>query len=218
MRHTILLVLCTFAAAAHGSENDALARLIQPDFRALSQGLGAALSYRGSVHARQSLAAQQLGGGFAGPQFNSELSATQAVFRSDWFDIGGFHSALPRTSISLTALDLKFRVVEGGAHRPSFDLGGSMARLDGTERLEFNSRGLDLTISQGFSLATPYAGIGRVWVDSRPDQGLALESEHFFMDKYFIGARFELGLADVALEADRTGSDTTIGARFGLRF
>jgi len=216
----MLFVVCAFvvATAAHGGEEEALARLIQPDFRALSEHLGVALSYRGDTAFRQDLAAHQLGGAFTGPRFANELPAASAGQWIDGVGINGFHAELPRTAVSLTGIDLQLRLVDGGDHRPSFDLGGSLARLDGADRLDFNSRGLDVTVSQGFSLATPYAGFGRVWVESTPNQAFATDTERFSMNKYFVGARFQVGLANLALEADHTGDDTTLGARFGFRF
>src|SRR3569833_4695102 len=66
-------------------------------------------------------------------------------------------------------------------------------------------------------MLTPYAGIGRVWIDSSPNVS-TLSSESFQQNKFYVGANLNLALITLALEYDHTGDDNTYGAKLGLRF
>jgi len=51
---------------------------------------------------------------------------------------------------------------------PAIGVRGSLTKLSGVDQLSLDTRGLDLSISKGFALLTPYAGIGRVWSTAIP--------------------------------------------------
>ena len=76
---------------------------------------------------------------------------------------------------------------------------------------------VDLSISKGFVMLTPYAGVGQVWVDSSPNAG-ALTQESFTQGKVFAGANLNLGLINFALEADKTGEATSYSLKMGIRW
>ena len=86
------------------------------------------------------------------------------------------------------------------------------------DQLEVDTRGLDLSISKGFAFFTPYAGVGRVWVESDPKNVPGLVKEEFELDKAFIGLGFKLALFNINLEADKTGDVEGFSIKAGLRF
>jgi hypothetical protein len=81
---------------------------------------------------------------------------------------------------------------------------------------------VDLSISKGFALFTPYGGIGKVWADSTPKDLPAnpnnLMKESLSLNKYFIGLNMNFVFVNVAIEGDKTGDATTYGAKLGFRF
>jgi hypothetical protein len=85
------------------------------------------------------------------------------------------------------------------------------------DHLKLRTTGVDLSISKGFLMLTPYAGIGQVSVKSTPDAG-GLKVEKFTQSKVFAGLNVNFGLANLAFETDKTGDATSYGLKFGLRF
>jgi hypothetical protein len=106
---------------------------------------------------------------------------------------------------------------------PAIGLRGNFTKVSGIDQIDFDTRGLDLSVSKGFVVATPYAGIGRVWVKSDPKGtvnvgGVTLSKEEFELNKFFIGVGLKFGLFNLNLEGDRTGDVTAFSAKAGLRF
>jgi hypothetical protein len=84
--------------------------------------------------------------------------------------------------------------------------------------LGLTTKSLDISVSKGFAIFTPYAGIGRVWVDSTPDAATGLTNESFQQGKIYVGGNLNFGVANVALEYDKTGSAPSYSAKLGFRF
>ena len=106
----------------------------------------------------------------------------------------------------------------GGGRGGGAGGGGSLTKLRGVDQLELDTRGLDLSISKGFAVFTPYAGIGQVWVESDPRGVAGLQKEEFKLGKAFIGLGFKLALFNINLEADKTGDVEGYSVKLGLRF
>jgi len=81
-----------------------------------------------------------------------------------------------------------------------------------------DTRGLDVSISKGFAFVTPYAGLGRVWVESDPHGTAGLRAEKFSLTKAFVGVGMNFALLNLNLEADKTGELTSYSLKLGLRF
>jgi hypothetical protein len=103
---------------------------------------------------------------------------------------------------------------------PAIALRGSYTQLAGVDQLDFNTKGADLSISKGFAMFTPYAGIGKVWVTSTPKNivGATPSEESLSENKYFVGVNMNFVLINVAVEADKTGDATSYGLKLGFRF
>jgi len=67
---------------------------------------------------------------------------------------------------------------------------------------------------------TPYAGIGKVWVTSTPKNipSSTPSKESLTLNKGFVGLNMNFVLVNIALEADKTGDDTSYGLKLGFRF
>jgi len=212
--------------------------LSQPNFRLLSEDLGAALSYKPltptaplgitgfdlgiaatSTKLQNSSVFNLAGGGDHSSVIVPSLRLNKGL--PFGIDVGVMYSSVPSTNIQLVGGELRYAIVSGGAATPAIGIRGSYTKLSGVDQLELNTRGVDLSISKGFLMFTPYGGIGKVWVDSTPvGTGAATgrTKESFSVNKVFVGLNMNFGLTNLAFEADKTGDASSFGAKLGFRF
>src|SRR6266699_2317996 len=209
--------------------------LSQPNFRLLSEDLGAALSYKPLTPT----APLGITGFDLGIAATSTKLQNSSVFTTagGWdhssvivpslrlnkglpfgIDVGVMYSSVPSTNIQLVGGELRYAIVSGGAATPAIGIRGSYIKLSGVDQLELNTRGVDLSISKGFLMFTPYGGIGKVWASSTPNGIPALSKESFSSNKVFVGLNMNFGLTNLAFEADKTGDASSFGAKLGFRF
>ncbi len=118
-------------------------------------------------------------------------------------DIGAIYSEIPSSDISLLGAELKWAFIEGNAALPALAIRGTYTKVDGIKSLDFNTKGIDLSISKGFAMLTPYGGVGKVWIESDPDSTLApLKKADISETKLFVGLRISLGLINITAEAE----------------
>jgi hypothetical protein len=206
----------------------------QNEFRALSEDLGAALSYK-PLTPTAPLGITGFDVGIAVTDTKLQNSAVFAKAGADisnaavpslrvhkglpfGIDVGAMWGAVPSTNIKLYGGELRYAIVSGGAAIPAIGVRSSYTKLTGVDQLDFDTKGLDLSISKGFLMFTPYAGVGRVWVASTPNGNLALSKESLSLSKVFVGINMNFGLTNLAFEGDRTGEATSYGAKLGFRF
>jgi hypothetical protein len=211
--------------------------LNQADFRALSEDLGSALSYKAvtptaplgvigfdlglevtSTKMDQSSAAWNKATG--GTTVNNLVIPKLHIAKGLPFgiDIAAFYSAVPTTNIKLVGAELRYAIIEGGLAMPAIGIRGAFTKLSGVDLLAFDTKSLDISISKGFAFFTPYAGIGQVWTNSTPDAITGLTAESFTQSKVFVGANLNLGIINFALESDKTGAAQSVSAKMGFRF
>jgi hypothetical protein len=235
---TALLSSAVLALPVHAANNlDSLNLIGQANFRLLSEDLGAALSYKPILPAASL--------GITGFDIGIEASVTKlehpeifgaAVSGSTsdtlvlpkvhahkglpfGFDIGASYAAVPNSNIKLLGAELRYALIDGGPATPAVALRGSYSALQGVSQLKFTTTGVDVSVSKGFALFTPYAGVGKVWVRSTPDASIpTLVQEDFSLNKIFVGANLNLGVVNIAVEGDKTGDATSYGLKFGWRF
>ncbi|MEK9134225.1 MAG: hypothetical protein AAB333_05145 [Pseudomonadota bacterium] len=239
MKRTLvsLAVLLAAIPPAIAADNiDQINQLIQADFRNLSEDLGAALSYKAVIPAKPL--------GITGFDLGVEVSATKLQHRDAWdrassgttpdtvyipklhlhkglpagFDLGAFYTSVPDSNIKLWGAEVRYAILEGGVVEPALGLRGTYSKLSGVSQLDFHTTGLELLVSKGFAIFTPYAGVGRIWTTSEPIGVSNVKKEEFSQGKYFVGGNLNLGLVNLALEADKTGDATSYNAKLGFRF
>jgi hypothetical protein len=234
---TALVILLTASAPALADTNiDQINQLIQQEFRLLSEDLTAVASYKGVIPAKPL--------GITGFDLGLEVSATKLGHKDAWeratsgsvpstvyvpklhlhkglplgIDIGAFYSAVPSSNIALWGAELRYAILEGGVATPALGLRGTYTKLTGVNELDFHTTGVELLVSKGFTIFTPYAGIGQVWTTSEPVGVSNVKKEEFSQGKYFAGGNINLGLVNFCLEADKTGDATSYSAKIGFRF
>jgi len=234
---TALLSTALLALPVHAaSDIDNLTGLGQTNFRLLSEDLGATLSYKPLIPAEPL--------GVTGFDLGIEVTATKLanpvafdaatsggsvdtlalpklhVHKGLPFglDIGASYAAVPDSNIKVWGAEVRYAILKGGTATPALAVRGSYSALDGVDQLKLTTTGVDVSISKGFALFTPYAGIGRVWVKSTPDASTGLTPEDFELNKVFVGLNMNLAVVNIAVEGDKTGDATSYGIKFGWRF
>jgi hypothetical protein len=241
---TLAALCATLATAglAQAADVNSINTLDQTQFRLLSEDLGSALSYKGLVPA-EGLGITGFDIGVAagntrvknGAAFNAATSGSSTpknlplvsvrAHKGLPFDIdlGVSISSLPTTNIRSTGGELRWAFVPGSTVMPALAVRLSGTFLSGVENLKLRTAGVDLSISKGFAMFTPYAGIGQVAVKSTGTisdgaGGTLSNTQKFNQSKVFAGVNVNFGLVNLALETDKTGEDTSYGVKVGLRF
>lgn len=223
------------ASPAWAQDIDQLQAAAQAEFRLLSEDLGAALSYHAQIPAEPL--------GLAGFDIGIGVTATRLEHSGIWekvtsddakatlyvptlrlhkglpagFDVGLTYASIPGSNIRYTGGELRYAILEGGTASPAIAVRGSLTKLSGVDQLGFETRGIDVSISKGLASFTPYAGIGRVWIESTPHVS-GLQKEEFSLTKVFVGIGMNLAVLNLNLQADKTGDATSYSLKLGWRF
>ena len=237
----LLGLVAGFTQTAAAADFSALGALTPAQFQALSEDFGAALSYK-SLQPAEPL-------GITGFDVSVEATSTNisksgAALKAATggaldvttiiipklhvskglpfgLDVSASIASVPTTNIKLVGAELRYALLKGGIALPAIALRGSISSMTGVNELSFNTKSLDLSISKGFLMFTPYAGVGTVWVNSTPNlttnpNGLTAQS--FNLTKTFIGLNVNMGLMNFALEGDKTGDANSASLKFGFRW
>ncbi len=231
------------ASIAHAADNNidlsgVIGAQAQQTFKLFSEDMSSALSYKAVAPAEPL--------GITGFDIGVELSATKMSNAKDWqsavsgndsidtlyvpklhahkglpfdIDVGLVYTSIPTTNIKIVGGELRYAFISGNVAIPALAVRGTFTKLSGVDDLSFSTKGLEVSVSKGFAMLTPYAGIGRVWTTSDPSANLALLSKvEIEQSKYYVGANLNFGLMNLAFEGDKTGDASTYSAKFGFRF
>ncbi len=233
----IATIFVSLSAQADDLNN--LGALSQDKFQTLSKDLTAALSYK-AVSPAEPL-------GLTGFDIGIEVTGTSLKSADIWkdvtgsslstlplaklhahkglpfgIDLGAVYSTAPGSNIKLMGGELRYAIVEGNVALPAVAVRAAMTKLSGVDQLEFTSKSVELSVSKGFAMVTPYVGVGKVWSTSTPQSTasipLTLKEEKNNATKLFAGANFNLGLVNLAGEFDKTGDNNSYSVKVGLRF
>lgn len=230
----------TSGGALQADAFDSLGDLDQNAFRQLSEHLGAASHYKGVTPAEplgiigfdvgvglsstpidESLFDTASSGDFGAPSlFVPRVSAHKGL--PFGIDIGAFAGVVPKSDLRLLGAEVRYAILEGGVATPAVAVRASYSKGLGLDALDIDNAGLELTVSKGFVMFTPYGGVGFVHSNVSPDDSdpdvAALSDESFQQEKLFVGVNVNLVGLNLTVEADRTGSHTSYSGKIGLRF
>lgn len=131
-------------------------------------------------------------------------------------DLDAFYNKATN-NIGVWGAGVRWAFIEGSTVMPAVAIRGSYSALSGVDQLKMNTTGVDLSISKGILMFTPYAGVGKVWVRSTPKDVPGLKRESFSLNRAFAGVNINLGI-NLAAEVDRTGDTTSYSVKAGIRF
>ena len=228
-------LLAIFASPVRAFDINRLQNIGQSDLRLLSEDLGAALSYHPqtpteplgvtgfdvglsvtmSKIANKDALARGVSGSVPSYLPVPTLRANKGLPLG--FDVGLMYSKIPGTDISLWGAEGRWAFLRGGIAAPAVGLRGTYTKLTGVDQLDLSTKGLDLSASKGFAMLTPYIGVGRTWITSTPHVA-NLGAEDFALNKFFVGAGFNLFLFNMNFEVDQTGKSTAYSLKAGIRF
>jgi len=229
-----LVALSLFQPAA-ASDLDGLENLAQQQFKTLVENVGAATHYKAIAPAEPL--------GLTGFDIALELSATD--IDEDVFDVasaGGYelsqflvprihvhkglpfgidvgasYTAIPDTDFRALGAELRYAIMEGSSITPAIAIRGHYSMIQGIDEMDLNNAGIEATISKGFLMFTPYAGIGMIRTTGTPNDIPVLDEETVDLEKIYAGVNINFG-ANFGLEFDQTGDYRTYSLKAGLRF
>jgi hypothetical protein len=223
-----LLLIITLLGFA-GTANAAVDLTTQPGFDTFSNELGGALAYRAVAPADPL--------GIIG--FDIAVEGTNASFGGDSviipkikfqkglpgnLDIAGYYTQLPLSSIGASGdgtaygVALSYAIWEGGVVSPALAIRGSYTNADIPGVVGATTTGVDLEISKGFPIISPYAGIGMVNIGTSDKSGNGNTDYSATETRYFAGANFNLKIMDIAFEVGKTGDNNFTTFKLGFRF
>jgi hypothetical protein len=232
MRHFITLsTLLALTVSAHAADLSLNRPLTSNQFKALVEDVGALVSYRGQIPAEAlgttgfdigvSMTSSRLQNM---DQYRNVVDSNSTSFYTGavhvhkglplGFDIGGHFSQGLDTNVRHRGFELRYALLEGSATTPAIGLRASTTKLTNVDNLDIDTKGLDVSISKGFVMLTPYAGVGVVRVNGKTE-GL---SETVNLNKVFVGVGLNLLTLNVNVEYDKTGDVPSYSAKLGLRF
>lgn len=216
-------------------------------FEAATKDLGAMFSYKAIAPA------EPLGGGIipVGFDVGVEVTASQLANKDVWgegvlpssldldyvplpkvhvhvgipfgIDFGAVYSALPGGDIGFAGGEVRYSFVSGNVAIPAVAVRGAYTTVLGVDQLELTTKSIEIAISKGFLMVTPYLGAGVVFVDSSltasdPNISIRPADQSLQLSKFFGGLNLNLGLMNFAFEADKTGDAMAYSLKFGFRF
>ena len=235
-RFVALAAAAVFTAGTQAADFNAIGLLNQAEFRAFSEDVASAISYKGLIPAE--------GLGITGFDLSVAATATEVAHRAILskaaggatvpkavpvlgvravkglpfdIDIGVVQLTLPDTNVRATGGELRWAFVSGSTVLPALAVRVSGTSLSGVQQLKMRTLSGDISISKGFAFLTPYAGVGNVEVKSSAP-GTSLRAETFRQNKGFVGVNVALVPFALGLEADKTGDATSYSVKLALRW
>ena len=234
IKRMLTLALAASAWTAHAAEFSSIGALSQDEFLRLSRDLGAAISYKGVTPAtplgalgfdvgievtdtklESSDAFARAGAGGHSHLVIPKLHVYKGLFGG--LDIGAFIAGSSEVSATVFGADLRYAILDDGLATPAVALRLSGTKASGLGDLSLSTLALDVMASKKFTALTPYAGAGSVRVLSNAS-GTTLNEVRFNKGRVFGGLNVNLLGANLALEAEKMGGNTSLSAKLGLRF
>lgn len=231
-------VLCGWSAVGVAGSVDRIDLLNQAEFKLISQDLMAAFSYKAGAPAEPL--------GISGFDVGLAVTVTELEHRAVWekavsgssmttltipklylqkglpwdIDIGAYYFTVPGSNLEAWGGEIKYAILDGGMAMPAVAVRASATSLFGADQFTLNTRAVDLSISKGILMFTPYAGIGRVWATNTPEGDVigVLDKVSLSENRSFIGLSFTPGIINIALERDSVGGIASYNFKFGVAF
>lgn len=122
-------------------------------------------------------------------------------------DLGLVYARDANSDIKYVGGEIKWAILRGSTVTPALAIRGAYTKLSGISVLDIDTKSLDISVSKGFGPFTPYAGLGEVWITSKPNTNvplIPLKKEDITETKGFVGFKLTIipPLFNIVAEAD----------------
>jgi hypothetical protein len=226
--------VAVLSAPASSADFTSIGSLAQDEFTRVASDLGAAFSYKGVTPAtalgvtgfdvgievtdtslENSGLIRRAGGGGGARLTVPKLHVYKGLPLG--FDVGGFVAAASEIDATVFGLDLRYAIMNDGLTTPAIALRASGTRATGLGELSVSTAALDLMISKRFTAITPFAGIGTVRTVAKASVP-GLDEARVNEGRVFAGVNVNLLAVNLAIEAEKAGSNRSLSAKLGWRF
>lgn len=133
-------------------------------------------------------------------------------------DVGAMYVAVPDSNIKIWGLEAKYAFLEGSVVTPAVSVRASYSRLEGVDDLEMDTQSLDLLVSKGFLMFTPYAGVSIIRIHGSERSNLVSLTDVDETEKRaLVGVQVALFPLIISAEAS-FGEVPQYGLKLGMRF
>ena len=80
-------------------------------------------------------------------------------------DLGVSYVSIPDSNVTIMGGEIRKSLLEGSTVMPAISLSLHTSSLSGVDDLDISTYGIDVGISKGFAMFTPYASVGLIWLD-----------------------------------------------------
>ncbi|MEN8220453.1 MAG: hypothetical protein ABFS56_29710 [Pseudomonadota bacterium] len=134
-------------------------------------------------------------------------------------DVGAMYVSVPDSNIKLWGLEAKYAILEGTVATPALSVRASYSKLQGVDDVELDTQSLDILISKGFLMLTPYAGASLIRINGSEKSDLvALDDVGETEYRGLIGVQFSPFPLLVINGEFSFGDVRQYGLKVGLRF
>jgi len=218
-----------------GNDLDGIEKLDQSTFRLFAENIVAATTYKATAPAEPlGITGFDIGLGLTAVDLDKEVFELASEGGWDYsylpvprlfaqkglpfgFDVGVSYTSVPDVDISLFGAELKYALLSGGVATPAVAVRLSYSKLSGLDELDVENKAIDLSISKGFTVLTPYAGIGRTFSTVTPVDVPILKEEDIEDSVVYVGVNINLGV-NLGFEVNKTAGVTNYSGKVGIRF
>ena len=118
-------------------------------------------------------------------------------------DVGLAYTKVPDSDIKIIGGEIRKALIEGSTAMPAVSIIGHTSSLSGVDEVDISTYGVDVGISKGFAIFTPYAGAGEVWIRGSENAGLGLADHNTSEMRSYVGLRVGfMPLLNLVAQAD----------------
>lgn len=134
-------------------------------------------------------------------------------------DVGAMFTSVPDTNIQLWGIEAKYAILEGSMLTPALSVRASYSQLQGADDIDADTQSLDVLVSKGFLMFTPYAGASYTRLNASENSDLVtLDDASETGYRALAGVQFSPFPLVIINGEISFGEVTQYGLKIGVRF
>ena len=238
----IALGLLSSSSVFAANSIDYLAFSSQANFKSFAEDLTAALDHKPLVPAEPlGVTGFDLGLAISNQKFSTALTQVEITpvenslqmltFQAHkglpfGVDVGAAYSMGVGGNLSTLSWEVGYAILKGSVALPAVTAKYTSTSMSGTSKLSYESSAIDIGISKGFTIFTPYAGVASVSskVSAKSSNSTlgggpaSLSSVSSSLFKTYLGVNINLGLSNLLLDMTNVGNASAYTFKYGFRF